>query len=90
MINKVEPTGLLVVILPHEDEKKFGDIFLTDSSQEKNQKADIISVGPDVPEVLKVGMTVLTNKFAGTEITVDKVVYKLYPSDEILAIVGED
>jgi chaperonin GroES len=76
-----------------EETTKSG-IILTASAQEKPQVAEVIAVGPggivdgkEVKMALKVGDKVLASKYAGTDVKVDGVEYKIVRQDDILAIV---
>ena len=76
-----------------EETTKSG-IILTASAQEKPQVAEGIAVGPggivdgkEVKMALKVGDKVLASKYAGTDVKVDGVEYKIVRQDDILAIV---
>lgn len=79
-------------------------ILLPESLQEQNIKyAKIISVGPgkyengtfvSIPSDIKVGSTIILNKFGGVEFTLekfkDKHKFLLINANEILAIMEED
>ena len=50
----------------------------------------VAAVGPgtkDTEMIVKVGDKVVVSKFVGTDVTLDKVDYKLVKQDDILAIV---
>ena len=53
---------------------------------------EIVSVGPgtkDVEMTVKAGEKVVVGKFAGTDVTIDKVDYKFVKQDDILAVVTD-
>ena len=72
-----------------------GGIYIPDSAKEKPQEAKVIAVGPGkkddngklIPMDVKVGDTVLTSKYGGTEIKIDDKEYKILNASDILAIV---
>ncbi len=91
----IKPLFDKVVIEPttKEETTKSG-FFLPSASQEKQQTAVVIAVGPggviDGKEVVmqvKVGDTVLCNKYAGSEFKIDGKEVKIISQSEILAIV---
>lgn len=84
----------VVVKLIEAEEKTQSGIFLTASAQEKPQVAEVIAVGPggmvdgnEVVMSVKVGMKVITSKYAGTEVKMDGVEYNIVRQSDILAIV---
>ncbi len=84
----------VVVKLIEAEEKTQSGIFLTASAQEKPQVAEVIAVGPggmvdgnEVVMSVKVGMKVITSKYAGTEVKADGVEYNIVRQSDILAIV---
>ena len=72
-----------------------GGIYIPDSAKEKPQEAKVIAVGPGkkddngklIPMDVKVGDTILTSKYGGTEIKIDDKEYKILNASDILAIV---
>ncbi len=84
----------VVVKLIEAEEKTQSGIFLTASAQEKPQVAEVVAVGPggmvdghEVVMMVKVGMKVITSKYAGTEVKADGVEYNIVRQSDILAIV---
>ncbi len=84
------------VILRMEEAKEttVGGIILTGSAKEKPTVAEVISVGPggvvdgkDVVMTVKVGDKVITDKYAGTKVTLEDVEYVVVRQHDILAIV---
>ena len=71
----VKPLADRVLILPAPaEEKTIGGIIIPDSAKEKPLKGSVVAVGngtKDEEMVLKVGDTVLSGKYAGTEIELD-------------------
>ena len=92
----IKPLGDRVVVEPIEEQEVVkGGIYIPDSAKEKPQQAKVVAVGPGkrndkgelVPVEVKVGDTVLTSKYGGTEIKLDDKEYKILNSSDILAIV---
>ncbi|MBP5671985.1 MAG: co-chaperone GroES [Lentisphaeria bacterium] len=95
---KIQPLGdrVLVEAIEAKDIVK-GGIYIPDSAKEKPQEAKVIAVGPGkkddngklIPMDVKVGDTVLTSKYGGTEIKIDDKEYKILNASDILAVVVE-
>ena len=69
-------------------------IILPDSAKEKPQVAEIVAVGPgglvdgkEVVMTVKVGDKVITSKYSGTEVKLNKEEYTIVKQSDILAIV---
>ena len=84
----------VVVKLVEAEETTKSGIILTGTAKEKPSIAEVISVGPggnvdgkDVVMTVKVGDKVITDKYAGTKVTLDKVEYVVVRQSDILAIV---
>ena len=92
---KVKPLFDKVVVEAVETEERTGSGFiLPTASQEKQQMAKIIAVGPggfvDGKEIVmqvKVGDTILYSKYAGSEFKVDGKELTIIRQSDILAIV---
>ena len=92
---KVRPLFDKVVVEAVETEERTGSGFiLPTASQEKQQMAKIIAVGPggfvDGKEIVmqvKVGDTILYSKYAGSEFKVDGKELTIIRQSDILAIV---
>ena len=76
------------------EETTKGGIILTASAKEKPSVAEVISVGPggmvdghDVVMTVKPGDKVITDKYAGTKVTLEDVEYIIVKQADILAIV---
>ena len=76
------------------EETTKGGIILTGSAKEKPSVAEVISVGPGgtvdgktVTMTVKAGDKVITDKYAGSKITLDDVEYLIVRQNDILAIV---
>ena len=92
----IKPLGDRIVIKVIEDtEQTSGGIFIPDSAKEKPQKGEVVAVGlgkmndkgEREPMDVKVGDTVLYAKYAGTDIKMDGVEYKVLSVKDALAII---
>ena len=91
----IKPLADRVVIKAVEaEETTKSGIVLAASSQEKPQVAEVVAVGPggvvdghEVTMYVKVGDKVITGKYSGTEVKVDKEEYTIVRQSEILAVV---
>ena len=92
----LKPLGDRIVIKVIEDtEQTSGGIFIPDSAKEKPQKGEVIAVGlgklnekgEREPMDVKVGDTVLYAKYAGTDIKMDGIEYKILSIKDALAII---
>lgn len=86
-----------VVIKPLESEDKTpGGIVLPDTAKEKSTKGQIVAVGKGkvlpsgklVEPHVKVGDKVIYGKYAGSDVKIEGVEYKIIAESEILAIIG--
>jgi len=93
---KIKPLGDRVLVEAIEEKEQIKDgIVIPDSAKEKPQEAKIIALGTGktdddgkkVPFEVKVGETVLTSKYGGTDIKLNGNEYKILSSSDILAIV---
>lgn len=91
----IKPLADRVVLKACEvEETTKSGIVLASSSQEKPQIAEVVAVGPggvvdghEVGMYVKVGDKVITGKYSGTEVKVDKQEYTIVRQSEILAVV---
>ena len=92
----LKPLGSRVVVEPlEENEITAGGIVLPDTAKEKPQKGTVLAVGPGdrdedgekMPLDVKVGDTVLFQKYGGTEIKVDNKKLLILRESDLLAIV---
>ena len=92
---KLKPLADRVIIkMVEAEETTKGGIILTAAAKEKPQVAEVVAVGPGIPEgehkvviEVKVGDKVITSKYAGTEVKMDGVEYTIVKQSDILAIV---
>ena len=92
----LKPLGDRIVIKVIEDtEQTTGGIFIPDSAKEKPQKGEVVAVGEGKtndkgekePMGVNVGDIILYAKYAGTDIKMDGVEYKILSIKDALAIV---
>lgn len=92
----LKPLGDRIVIKVIEDtEQTSGGIFIPDSAKEKPQKGEVVAVGMGKmndkgerePMDVKAGDVVLYAKYAGTDIKMDGVEYKILSVKDALAII---
>ena len=85
----------VVVRRIQEDERTKGGIIIPDTAKEKPQEGVIVALGTGktdengkkVAFEVKKGDRVLVSKYGGTEIKVDGKEYKIFSSDDLLAII---
>jgi chaperonin GroES len=94
---KIQPLGDRVLVQQVDIKEQIkGGIFIPDSAKEKPLEAKVIALGTGkldekgnkIPFNVKVGDTVLTSKYGGTEVKFDDQEYKILKEEDILAIVG--
>ena len=94
---KIQPLGDRVLVQAIEvQEQVKGGILIPDSAKEKPQEAKVVALGTGklddkgnkIPFDVKVGGTVLTSKYGGTEVKYDDETYKIVSSSDILAVIG--
>lgn len=68
-----------------EPEKTAGGIYLPDTAKEKPQKGRVEAVGSEVKEV-KVGDTILFDKYSGSKIEIDGTEYLILKEEDILGV----
>jgi len=92
----IKPLGDRIVIKVIEDtEQTSGGIFIPDSAKEKPQKGEVVAIGAGKlndknerqPMDVKVGDKILYAKYAGTDVKVDGVEYKILSVNDALAVI---
>ena len=92
----IKPIGDRILVEPLEEKEQVkGGIIIPDAAKEKPLEAKVVALGTGkltdkgekIPFEVKVGDTVLTSKYGGTEIKHDNKTYKLVGSGDILAVV---
>ena len=93
----IKPLADRIVIKVIEDtEQTSGGIFIPDSAKEKPQKGEVVAVGlgkvgengEREPMDVKVGDVILYAKYAGTDIKMDGVEYKILSVKDALAVLA--
>lgn len=69
-----------------EAEKTAGGIYIPESAKEKPQKGIIEAVGSEVKEI-KVGDTILFDKYSGSKVNIDNNEYLIIKEEDILGII---
>jgi len=97
MAIQFKPLGdrVLVESVEAEDTKKSG-ILIPDTAKEKPTEAIVRALGTGktndegkkIPFDVKVGDRVLTSKYGGTEVKLDKKEYRILSSEDILGVVS--
>lgn len=89
---KLKPLGNRVVVEPltEEETTKSGIILPDTVDKEKKAEGKIIAIG-DGEKIQKLGLkegdTVLFGKYAGEEVTLGRVEYKILSDEDVLAVV---
>ncbi|MCD5412238.1 co-chaperone GroES [Thermodesulfovibrionales bacterium] len=85
---KIKPLKdkLVVKYSEEETEKTAGGIYVPDVAKEKPQKGGVEAIGSEVKDV-KVGDSVIFDKYAGSKITVDETEYLIIKEEDILGII---
>ncbi len=85
---KIVPLGERVLLKAKEAETKTaGGLFIPQTAQEKTQFATVVAIGDDENIKVKVGQTVLHDKYAGTQIKDNGENYLIVNSGDILAVI---
>ena len=89
---KLKPLGDRVVVKPLEEEEvtKAGIVLPDTVEKEKKEQGKVLSIGTG-DKITKLGLkegdTVLFGKYAGEDVTVDEVDYKVLEEKDVLAII---
>jgi chaperonin GroES len=78
-----------------EEEKTTGGLYIPDTAKEKPQKGTVVAVGPGrvtddgkrQPMDVKVGDTILFEKYSGSKIRIDEEEYLIIREEDILGII---
>lgn len=93
---KFRPLGNRVLVRRLEAEEKLkGGILLPDTAKKKQEQAEVIAIGTGkldktgktIPVPVKVGDTILLDKYSGQELKLDDQDYIIVRADDIIAIV---
>lgn len=87
---KIKPLADRVLVKPVKAEAKTASgIIIPDAAQEKTQTATVEAVGTGTekdPITVKVGETIMYDKYAGTQIKVDGEEYLIVKNSDIIAV----
>lgn len=92
----LKPLGNRVLVRRLEAEEKLkGGIILPDTAKKKQERAEVIAVGPGkkddngklIPIPVKLKDIVLIDKYSGQEVTVEGEEYVIVRGDDIIAII---
>ena len=94
---KLKPLGTRVLARRKEAEEMRGGIILPDSAKQKQETAVVLAVGPGKtdkdgkkePMPVKVGDTILMDKYSGQEVTIDDEEFIIVKAEDIIAIIEE-
>ena len=96
MALNIKPLGdRILVEAVEEKEVKKGGIIIPDSAKEKPQESVVVALGTGktddngkkLPFEVKKGDRILCSKYGGTEIKIDGKEYKIFGSDDLIAII---
>lgn len=84
----IKPLGERIVVKPLESESKTNSgIYLPESSQEKQNKGEVVAIGKIEDDEIKIGDTVLYPKYGGTEVEYENEKYLIIEKNDLLAII---
>ena len=93
----LKPLGNRVLVQRTEQEETLkGGIILPDTAKKKQETAKVIAIGTGtttadgklIPIPVKVGDTILMDKYSGQEVTVDDEDYVILRADDLIAIIN--
>ena len=88
---KIKPLADRVLVKPVKAESKTASgIIIPEAAQEKTQTAIVEAIGPGTekePVTVKVGETIMYDKYAGTQIKMDGEDYLIVKQSGIIAII---
>lgn len=88
---KIKPLADRVLVKPVKAESKTASgIIIPEAAQEKTQTAIVETIGPGTekePVTVKVGETIMYDKYAGTQIKMDGEDYLIVKQSDIIAII---
>jgi chaperonin GroES len=96
MAINVRPLGDRILVEPAEEkEVKKGGIIIPDTAKEKPTEGVVVALGTGktddngkkLPFEVKKGDRVLVSKYGGTELKLDGKEYRIFSSDDILAVI---
>ena len=88
---KIKPLADRVLVKPAKAESKTASgIIIPEAAQENSQTATVEAVGPGTekdPVTVKVGETIMYDKYAGTQIKMDGEEYLIVKNSDIIAVI---
>ena len=85
----VKPLGERVLIeIKNSEEKTAGGIVIPQAAQEKTMEGKVVAIGESDTIKVKVGDSVIYDKYAGTQIKIGDKDHLIIKAEEILAIIG--
>jgi chaperonin GroES len=92
---KFRPLSDRVLLQRRASETSIGGILLPDNAKKKQEAAEVIAVGPGkqgkngelLPMPVKVGDTVLIEKYSGQEVSLEGEEYTIVRGEDIIAII---
>lgn len=94
----LKPLGNRVLARRLEQQEKMkGGIILPDSAKKKQETAKVVAIGSGqrledgtvLPIEVKIGDTILMDKYAGQEVNIDDEEFMILKADDIIAIIEE-
>lgn len=94
----LKPLGNRVLAKALEQQETLkGGIILPDSAKKKQETATVVAIGPGkrlddgttLPIPVKIGDTILMDKYAGQQVTIDDEEFIILKADDIIAIIEE-
>ena len=94
----LKPLGNRVLVQRLEQEETLkGGIILPDSAKKKQETAKVVAIGTgsttpegkEIPIPVKIGDTILMDKYSGQEVTLDDEEFVIVRSDDIIAIINQ-
>ncbi len=87
----LKPLGARVVAKRTEQEETTkGGIILPDTAKQKQETATVVALGTgEISKDIKVGATILMDKYASQEVTIDDEEYIIVKAEDIIAIVEQ-
>ncbi|AFS22163.1 co-chaperone GroES [Chlamydia psittaci] len=94
---RIKPLGdRILVKREEEDSTSHGGIILPDTAKKKQDRAQVLALGTGkrdkdgqvLPFEVKVGDTVLIDKYAGQELTMDGEDYVIVQESEVMAVLN--
>ncbi len=95
-LTKFKPLGNRVLVRRLQEEEKLkGGIILPDTAKKKQEQAEVVAIGTGkkakngtlIPMPVKMGETILMEKYSGQEIKLNDEDFVILRADDIIAII---